>query len=341
MTDRFEIIEMREVEKGLEVEGQTLTQTEEEKARELVQNACIETAADVLNFGAPLQKKMADFSEKTLGNVKNRELGEIGSAVSALVGRLKNLDSSEPKSGAYLLKKGRSRIHSLKSRYTKAEKSVEEVCQTLRQHQARLFMDVAMLEEMYSQNLENISELNSYIIAGKLKLNQMSEQGTDEGICDLLEKKAHDLILTRAVALQTAPQIRLVQSADTMMIQKIQSTLNNTVPLWKSRMVIALGLNNSALAIETGRKISDFTDSLLLANATRLKSVATSASLEAERSFIDVETLRKTNNLLIETFEEMAKIQQQGREKRIEAEKEISKIEDQLRQSLLQMKGQA
>ena len=341
MTDRSEVVDIREVEKGLEVEGQTLTQTEEEKARELAKNAHLETVADVLGFGAPLQKKMADFSEKTLGKVKNRELGEIGSQVSALVGRLKNLDGGEMKSGTSLLKKGRSRLHSLKSRYTKAEKSVQEVCQRLRQHQAQLFMDVAMFDEMYSQNLENISELNSYIIAGKLRLHQMSGQGVDEGLCDLLEKKVYDLVLTRAVALQTAPQIRLVQSADTMMIQKIQSTLNNTVPLWKSRMVIALGLNNSALAIETGRKIADFTDGLLLANARQLKSVATMASFEAERGFVDVDTLRETNNLLIETFQEMAKIQEQGREKRRQAEKEISAIEGQLRQSLLQMKGRS
>ena len=313
----------------------------------------------ILQYGAGTQKKMADFSEKALENVKTKDLGSVGDMLTNVVTELKSFDAQEEEKGFFsFLKKPVDKITSMKTKYDKVETNVEKICTALEDHQTQLMKDVAMLDRMYEQNLLYFKELSMYILAGKKKLeeiratelpqlmNKAQISGLPEdaqaakdldSLCDRFEKKIHDLELTRMIAIQTAPQIRLVQGNDTLMAEKIQSTIVNTIPLWKSQMVIALGVAHSTEAAKAQREVTDMTNALLQKNAETLKLATVEAARESERGIVDIETLQKTNESLISTFDEVMNIQREGREKRRAAEAEMYRLEGELKQKLLQI----
>lgn len=314
----------------------------------------------ILQYGAGTQKKMADFSETALENVKTKDMGEIGELLSGVVHELKDFDEEEEKGFLGFFKKGANKITAMKTKYAKAETNINQICKVLENHQVQLLKDVAILDKMYELNLTYFKELTMYIMAGKKKLEevrnttlasllqkaQQSSLAEDaqaardlESMCTRFEKKIHDLELTRQISLQTAPQIRLVQSNDTMMVEKIQSTVVNTIPLWKSQMVLALGVEHSAQAAEAQREVTDMTNTLLKKNAEKLKMATLDTARESERGIVDMETLKATNESLISTLDEVMHIQQEGREKRRAAEAEMLKLENDLKQKLLQIQG--
>ena len=314
----------------------------------------------ILQYGAGTQKKMADFSETALENVKTKDMGEIGELLSGVVHELKDFDEEEEKGFLGFFKKGANKITAMKTKYAKAETNINQICKVLENHQVQLLKDVAILDKMYELNLTYFKELTMYIMAGKKKLEevrnttlasllqkaQQSSLAEDaqaardlESMCTRFEKKIHDLELTRQISLQTAPQIRLVQSNDTMMVEKIQSTVVNTIPLWKSQMVLALGVEHSAQAAEAQREVTDMTNTLLKKNADKLKMATLDTARESERGIVDMETLKATNESLISTLDEVMHIQQEGREKRRAAEAEMLKLENDLKQKLLQIQG--
>lgn len=314
----------------------------------------------ILQYGAGTQKKMADFSETALENVKTKDMGEIGELLSGVVHELKDFDEEEEKGFLGFFKKGANKITAMKTKYAKAETNINQICKVLENHQVQLLKDVAILDKMYELNLTYFKELTMYIMAGKKKLEevrnttlasllqkaQQSSLAEDaqaardlESMCARFEKKIHDLELTRQISLQTAPQIRLVQSNDTMMVEKIQSTVVNTIPLWKSQMVLALGVEHSAQAAEAQREVTDMTNTLLKKNAEKLKMATLDTARESERGIVDMETLKATNESLISTLDEVMHIQQEGREKRRAAEAEMLKLENDLKQKLLQIQG--
>lgn len=314
----------------------------------------------ILQYGAGTQKKMADFSETALENVKTKDMGEIGELLSGVVHELKDFDEEEEKGFLGFFKKGANKITAMKTKYAKAETNITQICKVLENHQVQLLKDVAILDKMYELNLTYFKELTMYIMAGKKKLEevrnttlasllqkaQQSSLAEDaqaardlESMCTRFEKKIHDLELTRQISLQTAPQIRLVQSNDTMMVEKIQSTVVNTIPLWKSQMVLALGVEHSAQAAEAQREVTDMTNTLLKKNAEKLKMATLDTARESERGIVDMETLKATNESLISTLDEVMHIQQEGREKRRAAEAEMLKLENDLKQKLLQIQG--
>ncbi|MGI6094971.1 MAG: toxic anion resistance protein [Lachnospiraceae bacterium] len=314
----------------------------------------------ILQYGAGTQKKMADFSEKALENVKTQDLGEVGDLLAGVVTELKEFDVEEEKGLFGFFKRGANKLTAMKAKYDKAEVNVEKICKVLEDHQVQLMKDSAMLDKMYEMNLTYFKELSMYILAGKKKLQQVrntqlkeamdkaqrsglpedAQAARDlESMCERFEKKVYDLELTRTIALQTAPQIRLVQNNDALMIEKIQSTLVNTIPLWKSQMVIALGVENASMAAEAQRQVTDMTNELLKKNAAKLKTATVETAKETERGIVDMETLRTTNETLISTLDEVMKIQQEGRQKRAEAEVEIAKLEGDLKQKLLQIQA--
>lgn len=314
----------------------------------------------ILQYGAATQKKMADFSEKALENVKTQDLGEVGELLAGVVTELKDFDAEEEKGLFGFFKRGANKLTAMKAKYDKAEVNVEKICKVLESHQVQLMKDSALLDKMYELNLAYFKELSMYILAGKKKLQQVrstqlkealekaqrsglpedAQAAKDlENMCVRFEKKIYDLELTRTIAMQTAPQIRLVQNNDAMMIEKIQSTLVNTVPLWKSQMVIALGVENASMAAEAQRQVTDMTNELLKKNAAKLKTATIETAKETERGIVDMETLRTTNEALISTLDEVMKIQQEGRKKRAEAELEIAKLEGDLKQKLLQIRA--
>jgi len=313
----------------------------------------------ILQYGVGTQKKMADFSGDALDNVKTKDLGEIGDMLSGVVAELKNFDE-EQKGFLGLFKKTANKVDALKVKYSKAETNITRITEALEQHQMQLLKDVAVLDKMYDLNLTYFKELSMYILAGKKKLQQTrnvelaelydkakasglpedAQAAKDlEELCNRFEKKIHDLELTRMVSIQTAPQIRLVQNSDTMMVEKIQSTVVNTIPLWRSQMVLALGVSHAEEASRAQREVSDMTNVLLKRNAEVLKIAAVESAKESERGIVDMETLKNTNASLISTLDEVMRIQAEGREKRRAAEVEMQNMENELKQKLLEISG--
>lgn len=313
----------------------------------------------VMQYGAGAQKKIADFSESALENVRTKDLGETGKLLAEVVNELKDFDAEEEEKGIFgFFKKVPSKIDSMKARYSKAETNVERICTVLNDHQVQLLKDSAMLDQMYELNKNYYKELTMYIAAGKKKLDQVKKQelpalitkaqqsGSQEdmnavndltALCDRFEKKVHDLELTRMVAMQMAPQIRMIQNNDILMSEKIQSMIVNTVPLWKSQMVLALGVAHSKQAAEAQREVTDMTNALLRKNAETLKIASVETAQALERGVVDIETLTATNELLISTIDEVAKIHEDGRAKRIEAQAQLQKMENDLRNKLLEV----
>ena len=312
----------------------------------------------VLQYGAGAQKKIADFSESALEHIRTKDLGEVGEMLTDLVGELKTIDTEEDKGFFSIFRKGGDKLTAMKAKYEKAENHVNQVCKMLEGHQVQLLKDVAVMDRMYDLNLSYLKELSMYILAGKKKLGEVRaadlpeavEKAKNSGLpedtqaasdlanlCDRFEKKLHDLDLTRMVSLQMAPQIRLVQNNDTIMSEKIQSTLVNTIPLWKTQMVIAMGLSHSTEAAKAQRQVTDTTNELLKKNAEMLKIATVETAKESERGIVDIETLKSTNQALITTLDDVMKIQEEGRTKRREAEQELGRLEEDLRQKLLTM----
>lgn len=344
------------------VEEAVLTPEENRMVDEFSQKIDITNTNMVLQYGAGAQKKIAGFSETALQQVRSKDLGEIGDTLSNLVVELKGFDiDEEEKNGFFgMFKKAGNRITAMKARYDSAAVNVDKICNVLEGHQVQLMKDVAMLDKMYAMNLTYFKELSMYIIAGKRRLesfrnNELKEaqdkavkSGLPEdaqyandlaSLCTSFEKKLHDLELTRMVSIQMGPQIRMVQNNDSMMAEKIQSTMVNTIPLWKSQMVLALGLEHSQQAMEAQRAATDMTNELLRKNAEKLKMGTIATAKETERGIVDIETLRNTNAALISTLDEVMRIQAEGREKRRAAEIELGKMEGELKQKLLEIRN--
>ena len=342
-----------------EMEQTTLSPEEQQMVNDFAEKIDIENINQILQYGAGTQKKMADFSDAALENVKTQELGEVGDLITQVVGELRDFDATEEEKGFLgFFKKQGNKIETLKNRYAKAEVNVEKITDSLQEHQRRLLKDSAILEKMYSQNLTYYKELTMYILAGKKKLQQVREgklrelenkaalSGLPEDAqeakdldskCNRFEKKLHDLELTRMISLQTAPQIRLVQNNDTIMVEKIQTTIVNTIPLWKSQMVLALGIAHSTEAANAQRQVTDLTNELLKKNAEALHMASVETAKESERGIVDIETLKKTNADLIQTLDDVMKIQKEGRIKRQQAEEEMRRMETDLKNKLLEI----
>ena len=322
----------------------------------------VENTAQILQYGAGTQKKMADFSDAALANVRTQDLGEVGDLIANVVGELKGLDAEEEKGLFGFFRKQANKLEGMKNRYAKAEVNVEKISGALQQHQVRLLKDSALLDRMYAQNLAYFKELTMYVLAGKQKLQEVREGKLKEleatakstGLaedaqaakdladkCSRFEKKIHDLELTRAISIQTAPQIRMIQNNDNVMVEKIQTTLMNTIPLWKNQMVLALGIAHSTEAAQAQRQVTDITNALLKQNAEKLHMASVETAKEAERGIVDIETLKKTNAELIQTLDDVMKIQADGRAKRLAAEAEMAKMENDLKVKLLQIRGGA
>lgn len=338
-----------------------LTPEELQMVNEFSQKIDLHNSQAILQYGVGTQKKMADFSEAALNNVRTKDLGEVGNMLSSLVIDLKSFDVTEQDKGFKgLFKKSSNKITSMKAKYDKAEVNVNNVCTALENHQVTLMKDIALLDKMYAVNLTYFKELSMYILAGKKKLEEVrngelaaavakanasnlpedAQAAKDlQSMCDRFEKKIHDLELTRMISIQTAPQIRMVQNNDTLMAEKIQSTIVNTIPLWKSQMVLALGVEHSAQAAAAQREVNDMTNELLRKNAEKLKIATVETAKESERGIVDIETLKATNESLIATFDEVMQIQQEGRQKRQQAEVEMQRIEAELKAKLLQVQG--
>ena len=343
------------------LEEASLTPQEQKTVADFAEKIDITNTAQVMQYGAAAQKKIAGFSESALENVRTKDLGEIGDAISGLVTELKGFDIEEEEKGFFgFFKKTGNKIAGMKAKYDKVEVNVEKIAAVLENHQIQLLKDIAILDKMYDLNLSYFKELTMYILAGKRKLRQVQEEvlpalvekakrtGLPEdaqaandmdAMCQGFEKKLHDLELTRMVCIQMGPQTRLVQNNDKIMAEKIQSTLVNTIPLWKSQMVLALGMAHSTQAIEAQRAVSDMTNELLRKNAETLKMGSIQAAKESERGIVDIETLKHTNEQLISTLDEVAHIQEEGRQKRREAELELGRIEGELKQKLLELRS--
>ena len=338
-----------------------LTPEELQMVNEFSQKIDLHNSQAILQYGVGTQKKMADFSEAALNNVRTKDLGEVGNMLSSLVIDLKSFDVTEQDKGFKgLFKKSSNKITSMKAKYDKAEVNVNNVCTALENHQVTLMKDIALLDKMYAVNLTYFKELSMYILAGKKKLEEVrngelaaavakanasnlpedAQAAKDlQSMCDRFEKKIHDLELTRMISIQTAPQIRMVQNNDTLMAEKIQSTIVNTIPLWKSQMVLALGIEHSAQDAKAQREVTDMTNELLRKNADILKTATIDTAKESERGIVDLETLKHTNESLISTFDEVLKIQTEGREKRRNAEAEMQRMEDELKKKLLEIRN--
>lgn len=314
----------------------------------------------VLQYGSGAQKKIADFSENTLNSVKTKDLGEIGGMLTSVVTELKGFEEEENEKGFLgFFKKSSNKLTSMRAKYAKAETNIDQICKALESHQIQLMKDVAMLDKMYELNKVYFKELSMYILAGKKKLHQVQEtdladlvarakqtglpedaQAANDlaSLCNRFEKKLHDLELTRMISIQMAPQIRLVQGSDTLMSEKIQSTIVNTIPLWKSQMVLALGVAHSEQAAQAQHEVTNMTNELLRKNAETLKMATVSTAKESERGIVDLDTLKYTNESLISTLDEVVRIQEEGRQKRREAEGELARIENELKQKLLDIR---
>lgn len=343
-----------------ELEEPVLTEEEKKMVAEFSEKIDLKNTNQVLQYGAGAQKKIADFSESALDNVRSKDLGEVGDLLSSVVCELKDFDTEDEKGFLGIFKKAGNKMETLKVRYGKAEANVNTMVQVLEGHQVQLMKDTAMLDKMYEINKNYFKELNMYILAGKQKIDHvknveipaMMEKATGSGLAedaqevndmkamvDRFEKKIHDLELTKTISLQMAPQIRLIQNNDVVMAEKIQSTLVNTIPLWKSQMVLALGMNRSVEAAKAQQAVTDVTNELLRKNAATLHQSSVETARAAEQSIVDINTLTETNQLLIQTLDEVMQIQTEGREKRKQAELELNRIEDTLKKRLLQMRG--
>lgn len=351
-----EVIPKKQLQKE---EVPVLTPEEQKMVNDFAAKIDIENTNQILQYGAGTQKKMADFSDTALENVKTQDLGEIGELISNVVGELKDFDVQEEGKFFGFFRKQTSKIENLKNKYDKAQANVEKITDSLQQHQVRLMKDSAMLDKMYEQNLNYFKELTMYILAGKKKLEEtrngklaeMKNKAALSGLpedaqaardldekCSRFEKKLHDLELTRTIAMQTAPQIRLIQNNDTVMVEKIQTTIVNTIPLWKSQMVLALGIAHSAEAAQAQRKVTDITNELLRKNAETLHMATVETAKESERGIVDLETLQKTNADLIQTLDDVMRIQMEGRQKRQAAEMEMHRMEEELKRKLLEIR---
>lgn len=352
-----EVIPKKQPQK--EEEAPVLTLEEQKIVNDFATKIDIENTNQILQYGAGTQKKMADFSDTALENVKTQDLGEIGELISNVVGELKDFDVQEEGKFFGFFRKQTSKIENLKNKYDKAQANVEKITDSLQQHQVRLMKDSAMLDKMYEQNLNYFKELTMYILAGKKKLEEtrngklaeMKNKAALSGLpedaqaardldekCSRFEKKLHDLELTRTIAMQTAPQIRLIQNNDTVMVEKIQTTIVNTIPLWKSQMVLALGIAHSAEAAQAQRQVTDITNELLRKNAETLHMATVETAKESERGIVDLETLQKTNADLIQTLDDVMRIQMEGRQKRQAAEMEMHRMEEELKRKLLEIR---
>lgn len=353
-----EVVEVKEEEKIEELE--VLTPEEKKMVADFAAKIDLRSSNAILQYGAGAQKKIADFSESALENVRTKDLGEVGDMLAGVVTELKSFDEEEEEKGFFgFFKKGGNKLANMKAKYDKAELNVNKICDALEGHQVQLMKDIAMLDKMYELNTTYFKELSMYIAAGKQKLQDVAETELPElkakamrtglpedaqavndlnALCNRFEKKIHDLELTRTISLQMAPQIRLVQSNDTVMSEKIQSTLVNTIPLWKSQMVLAIGVENSSRAAKAQREVTDMTNELLKKNAEKLKLATVETARESERGIVDMETLKATNEALISTLDEVMKIQQEGRENRRTAEVELNRIENELKQKLLEIR---
>ena len=334
-----------------------LTPAEQKMVDDFAAQIDISNTQMVLQYGAGSQKKIADFSEGALNNVRTKDMGEIGQMLADVVTELKDFNNEEEEKGFLgFFKKGSNKLENLKIKYDKAEGNINKICRVMEDHQVTLLKDAAMLDKMYELNLNYFKELSMYILAGKKKLEQArtvelpallakaEQSGLPEdtqaandfaSMCERFEKKIYDLELTRTISMQMAPQIRLIQSNDAAMSEKIQSTLVNTIPLWKSQMVIAIGLSHSTEAAKAQREVTDMTNALLKKNAETLKIATIETAKETQRGIVDIETLTATNQTLISTLDEVMKIQEEGRTKRRSAETELIRIEDEMRQKLL------
>lgn len=361
LTDEKDKVTAKEPEKIEEpaIEEPVLSPQEQKMVDDFAAKIDIDNTNQILQFGAGTQKKMADFSDAALENVRTQDLGEVGDLLASVVGELKDFDAAEEKGLFGFFKKQTARVDTLKNRYTKAEGNVAKITETLEQHQMRLMKDSAVLDKMYDQNLAYFKELSMYILAGKKKLQavrdgqlrELQQKAATSGLpedaqaasdlenkCGRFEKKLHDLELTRTISMQTAPQIRMIQNNDTTMIEKIQTTIVNTIPLWKSQMVLALGIAHSTEAAQAQRQVTDLTNELLKKNAETLHLASVETARESERGIVDIETLRQTNQQLIQTLDDVMKIQQEGRVKRQAAEADMRRMENELKSKLLEIR---
>ena len=348
---------VREEEKP---EPPALSPKEQQMVEAFAEKIDVENMTQILQYGAGTQKKMADFSDTALANVRTQDLGEVGDLIAGVVGELQGFDAEEEKGLFGFFRKQGNKLETMKNRFAKAEVNVAKIGDALQQHQVRLMKDSAVLDKMYEQNLAYFKELTMYIMAGKMKLEQvragklreLEERAQRTGLaedaqaardlsekCLRFEKKIHDLELTRAISIQTAPQIRMIQNNDHVMVEKIQTTLMNTIPLWKNQMVLSLGIAHSAEAAQAQRQVTDITNALLKQNAEKLHLASVETAKEAERGIVDLETLKQTNAQLIQTLDEVMKIQADGRAKRLAAEQEMAKMENDLKQKLLQIRN--
>ncbi len=342
------------------LDDSVLTDEERAAVEAFANQIDLTNSAMILQYGAGTQKKMADFSENALEKVRTKDLGQVGELLSGVVSELKDFDEEEEKGFLGIFKKSSNKLQKMKTKYNKAEANINQICQVLESHQVVLMKDIAVLDKMYDLNLTYFKELSMYILAGKKKLKEVrstrlqemihkaqasglpedAQAARDlESMCTRFEKKIHDLELTRTISIQTAPQIRLVQGNDTLMVEKIQSTIVNTIPLWKSQMVLALGVEHSAQAAQAQRQVTDMTNQLLKKNAEKLKLATIETARESERGIVEMETLKSTNQALITTLDEVMRIQQEGRQKRREAEAEMQRLENELKQKLLEMQN--
>lgn len=352
-------VDTQAIEQEEMVTEDQLTDDEKKMVNDFAKQIDLHNSELVLQYGAAAQSKMANFSETTLNSVKTKDLGEVGQLMTNLINELKSIDTDEDKGGFSFFRKAKDKMTTLKTKYEKAETNVDHISEVLEGHQIQLMKDIALLDEMYEMNLNHFKELSLYIIAGQKRLKQArdvelsdlinkaqrtglpedSQNANDyANLCDRFEKKIHDLELTRMVALQMGPQIRLIQNNNIQMTEKIQSSLVNTIPLWKSQMVLALGLDHSTKAMEAQRAVSDMTNQLLKKNAEKLKMGTLETAKESERGIVDIETLKETNQSLISTLDEVMKIQEEGKAKRAAASAELTKIETELKNKLLEIR---
>ncbi len=354
-----------EVKKDIPIERpelEKLSPAEQDAVKAFAEKIDVLNTEQVMNYGSNAQKNISEFSEAALSSVRTKDLGEVGGMLGDLVVELQglNFDPEEKKGFLGLFKKTSQNIASLKAQYDKAEVNVDKIVESLEKHEVVLMKDISMMDKMYERNLEYMKELTMYIIAGKLKIEQLrneelpkyqqkaQESGLPEdaqaandfaNMIGRFEKKIHDLELTRTISIQMSPQIRMIQNNDSLMAEKIRSSIVNTIPLWKSQMVLALSLYHSDQAMKAQREVTDVTNQLLTKNAQALHQGSVAIAKETERGIVDIETLKKTNQELISTLDEVRQIQDDGRAKRIQAEEELGRIEGELKQKLLDMRG--
>ncbi len=352
--------EQKRDENAVQINEDMLTEEEKAVVNDFASKIDISDSNMVMTYGAAAQQHIATFSESALNSVKTKDLGEIGNTLSSLVVQLKTLDEPEKKGIAGWFQKKKNNLEEMKANYSKAESNVDKIVEMLEQHQVTLMKDIALFDQMYDLNLKYYKELTMYIIAGKKRLAEVREgqlaelrkkaeqSGSQEdaqayndfaNLCERFEKKLHDLELTRMISIQMGPQTRMLQNNDTLMVEKIQSSIVNTIPLWKSQMVLALGIEHGRQATAAQSAVTNMTNELLKKNAETLKIATIETAKEAERSVVDIETLKATNENLISTLDEVMKIQSDGKAKRAAAEQELGRIEGELKSKLMELKG--